>query len=294
MIAFLRRLSIPGCVLAAWLMGHACLSAAGESDKTALFIAGTKSHGPGHHEYERGLRLLARALDSSPNVRGLKTEIATDGWPLDETVLDRAATIILFCDGSDRDEQAHPLLRGERLARIDSLMRKGVGLVAIHYTVFVPLERGGGRFLEWIGGFFDYESGDTPNRWHSRISTQTTRPVPATPGHPICRGLAPFDLTEEYYHNIRFRDADPLPVPILKTPITGEAEDQIVAWAVERTDGGRGFGFTGGHFHANWGVENFRRMVLNAIVWTARMEVPAGGVDSPAPTAEELAPGIAK
>ena len=35
-------------------------------------------------------------------------------------------------------------------------------------------------------------------------------------------------------------------VPFLKTPIPGEKDEQVVAWAVERQDGGRGFAFTGG------------------------------------------------
>jgi hypothetical protein len=51
-----------------------------------------------------------------------------------------------------------------------------------------------------------------------------------------------------------------------------------VAWAYERKDGHRGFGFTGGHFHWNWGNDEFRQVVLNAIVWTAHREVPEDGV----------------
>jgi hypothetical protein len=51
-------------------------------------------------------------------------------------------------------------------------------------------------------------------------------------------------------------------------------------WAVERKDGGRGFGFTGGHFHDNWGNDPFRKIVLNALVWLAQAEVPGGGVKS--------------
>lgn len=41
---------------------------------------------------------------------------------------------------------------------------------------------------------------------------------------------------------------------------------ETMMWAVERKDGGRGFGFTGGHFHDNWGNEPFRKVVLNALV----------------------------
>jgi putative membrane-bound dehydrogenase-like protein len=55
---------------------------------------------------------------------------------------------------------------------------------------------------------------------------------------------------------------------------------QHTAWAVQRDDGGRGFGFTGGHFHNGWGNDNQRKLVLNGIIWTAHGEVPAEGVKS--------------
>ena len=55
---------------------------------------------------------------------------------------------------------------------------------------------------------------------------------------------------------------------------------QSVAWAVERADGGRGFGFTGGHFHSGWSNNDQRKLMLNAILWTAKGEVPAEGVAS--------------
>ena len=57
-------------------------------------------------------------------------------------------------------------------------------------------------------------------------------------------------------------------------------EPQHMAWAVERSDGGRGFGWTGAHFHKNWANGDFRKLVLNAILWTAKAEVPANGVES--------------
>ena len=49
---------------------------------------------------------------------------------------------------------------------------------------------------------------------------------------------------------------------------------------MQREDGGRGFGFTGGHYHWNWGHNQFRKLVLNAIVWTARLHVPTEGISS--------------
>jgi hypothetical protein len=106
--------------------------------KKIVLIAGTKSHGPGDHEYEKGVKLLKHCLDTSPNLKGFKTEVYLNGWPRNEKVLEDAATILLFSDGSDRKEQAHRLLHGKRVKTMQRLLDRGVGLVAIHYTVFVP------------------------------------------------------------------------------------------------------------------------------------------------------------
>ena len=57
-------------------------------------------------------------------------------------------------------------------------------------------------------------------------------------------------------------------------------KQQVVAWAFQRADGGRSFGFTGGHFHRNWADDNQRKLLLNAILWTAKVPVPRHGVES--------------
>jgi hypothetical protein len=61
-----------------------------------------------------------------------------------------------------------------------------------------------------------------------------------------------------------------------------------VAWAYERPDGGRGFGCTGGHSHWVYAQNDYRRLMLNAICWIAKVDVPAGGVPTATPTAEEM------
>ena len=61
-----------------------------------------------------------------------------------------------------------------------------------------------------------------------------------------------------------------------------------LAWVYERPGGGRGFGFTGGHWHWSWASDTFRKSVINGILWTARMEVPANGFETPRPTMDEL------
>ena len=60
----------------------------------------------------------------------------------------------------------------------------------------------------------------------------------------------------------------------------GKGRAECMLWVVEREGGGRGFGFTGGHFHDNWGNDGFRKTILNALHWVAKAEVPASGVES--------------
>src|SRR5512137_341166 len=125
--------------------------------------------------------------------------------------------------------------------------------------------------------------------------------------NPSTRGVHAFQLTDEWYCHMRFREGMRGVLPILAAvapastmsrpdgphegnPAVRDAvkrgDPQHLAWAYERPNGGRGFGFTGGHFYKNWGNDHFRRIVLNAILWTAKVDVPAGGVACPVTEAE--------
>lgn len=251
-----------------------------------VFLAGEKSHGPGDHEYEKGLRLFQACLERMSDAGAIQTELYTNGWPDDAAVLEDADTIVLFSDGSDGELTRHPFLVDDRMQCIAKQMKRGCGLVVIHYSIIVPSETAGGRFMDWVGGYFDYENGTGSNHWYSKIQfARTTTQLPA-PNHPVVRGVKPFELNEEYYYNIHFQPQDPRIIPILATPIPDEPDPQTVAWVVQRADGGRGFVFTGGHFHSNWQLDDLRRMMLNAILWTAKAEVPSGGVQSILPDSQ--------
>ena len=252
-----------------------------------MLIAGpADGHPKGTHEYVATVRLLGECLEESANVKranpaGLALRVCPL-WPEEDSVLDSADTIVLVTSGSDRIETSHPLLVDQRIDQIEKQMARGCGLVAIHYSTFAP-NRVGEKMLDWLGGYFDYQSGPAANGWFSKIQHWQAEARPVALEHPICRGVQPLKVTEEFYYNMRFRPDDPRLTPILTTRPPGEDRDYAVAWAVERKDGGRGFGFTGGHHFENWSNQDFRRLVLNAILWTAKARVPPEGVQSEPP-----------
>ncbi len=274
----MRILALMGLTLV-WALG--CTAA----DKRIVFIAGRPSHPPGEHEHRAGCLLLKSCLDS---VKGVTTVVCTNGWPEDPKAFDGAAAVVIYSDGGG----GHPFLQGERLKEIGALMDRGTGLAAIHYACEPTKENGQKEFLDWIGGCFETYWSVNPH-WDANFKS--------FPEHPITRGVKAFGLRDEWYFHMRFRDGMKGVTPILTdippestmnrgdgphsgNPAVREAvknrEPQHMAWAAERANGGRGFGFTGGHFHKSWGNDQFRKVVLNAILWIAHADVPAGGVKS--------------
>ena len=249
--------------------------------KKIVLIAGPiTGHGKHTHEYEKSVILLKHLLDTSPSTKGkVAVETHFKGWPADEKTLDDAATIVMISDGGDRNAADHPLYVGERFQTLERQMKRGCGFVQFHWTTFNP-SRVHDQITEWVGGYFDYEKGPAANKWFSAISTWDASVTLGSAEHPVARGVKPFAVREEFYFNLRFRDGDDRVKPIWLTKPPGQQKDHVVAWAVERKDGGRGFGTTGGHFFQNWWDDNFRHTILNAIVWTAGVDVPPGGVVS--------------
>jgi type 1 glutamine amidotransferase len=268
------------------------------AEKKIVLLAGAASHGTGEHEFNAGCHLLQKCLNDVP---GVHAEVYTNGWPRDVKAFDGAAAIFLYSDGGD----GHPFNRPERREILAGLMKHGVGLGCAHYAVEVPKGPTGDALLSWIGGYFQ-------TNWS--VNPTWTADFKSLPKHPITRGVQPFEIKDEWYYHMKFPDEMKGVTPILSdlppkttlgrqdgthsgNPAVREAiangEPQHVMWATERVDGGRGFGFTGGHFHKNWGDENFRKLVLNAILWSAKVEIPENGVNC-AISQDELKQGLDK
>jgi len=213
--------------------------------KKIVMVAGRPSHGRGDHEFNAGSLLLKKCLDE--NVPYVVTHVYRGGWPSDPTAFDNADTIMLYMDGGG----GHPLIKTrERLAEIDQLMRQGVGMVCAHYAVEVPKEKGGPDLLNWIGGYFEMHWSVNPH-W-------LLRDTRLAEDHPITRRVTPFEINDEWYYHMRFRENMEGVTPILSAippdetrnrpdgPHSGnptvrarKGEREILAWAAERADGGR-------------------------------------------------------
>ena len=150
-----------------------------------------------------------------------------------------------------------------------------------------------------MGGFCDLNWSVNPH-WKPNFKPRK---------HAIWNGVQPFSVDDEWYYHMRFIEdrtgftpilTDVPPMDTLKRPdgmrsgnpavrkAVANGESQHVGWAYERPEGGRGFGFTGGHNHDSWQDDNYRKVMLNAILWTAGMEVPKKGVNSSAPDNVEI------
>jgi hypothetical protein len=158
-----------------------------QDTKHVAFIAGRRSHGYGEHEHKAGCLLLARSLEQG--MPDFKVTVYQNGWPEDDSVLDGADTIVIYCDGGE----GHIVNR--RLDRVQDLMDKGIGLVCIHYAVEVPKGEIGDRMLNWLGGFFEP---------HWSVNPHWTASFDNLPEHPITRGVEPFSINDEWYYHMRF------------------------------------------------------------------------------------------
>lgn len=252
----------------------------GRSITNILFVAGDPSHGPGEHRFPDGCTVLAEALNQSG--LNVKAEVSL-GWP-DDAKLRAATALVLYSDGLDRHVAAG------KLAALRQHVAAGKGLAILHFALEPSAGELSDFILEAVGGRFEVNWSVNPV-W--KLEAPTVSP------HVVTRGVAPFELDDEWYYHLRFR---PGVTPLLRAvpPLDSIGEDgprsgnptvraalakrepQTLAWVFEPA-GRRAFGFTGGHFHRNWGNQSFRTLVLNGIAWSAGVPVPDVGVRSSNP-----------
>jgi hypothetical protein len=273
------------------------------ANKRIVLIAGRPSHPPGAHEFRAGCMLLQKALST---VNGVTVDVYTNGWPSktvegapvdDNAAFDGADAVLIYSDGGG----GHPAIQRDHMKVIDALAAKGVGLGFAHYAVEVPAGAPGEAMQRWNAGYYETNFSVNP-MWAPAFDS--------FPNHPVTRGVKPFSNRDEWYFNMRWTP-DQAAMKRLTPILTAKPGDDVrkgpyvspagpyphiiadsgkvesMMWVYERPDGGRSFGFTGGHTHTNWGDPNQRKVVLNALLWIAKVDVPARGVEDKI-TADDL------
>ena len=280
------RLCLCFCMSLVVVLGWDRDVSAADPPRKIVFVHGGSSHGYGSHAYGPAFRMLASMLNE--NVAGVQAEVVSSEQDL--SALDSADAIVLGSDGGH--------LVKELGTRIAPRLEKGVGLMCIHYTLDPGDDRAVKQLMSWIGGSYEQHWSVNPY-WEASFAS--------FPDHPVARGLKPFQIADEWYYHMRFVPDMEGVTPVLSAvppestrrgadgPHSGnptvrarKGMSEVLAWVYERPGGGRGAGFTGMHTHWNWAQDDFRTTVLNAVVWVAKAEVPAGGVPSRRPSLEEL------
>jgi type 1 glutamine amidotransferase len=218
-----------------------------------VLIGKDPDHGRTTHEYMPDSELLAKCLRQTAGVEA----VVSNGWPKDEVLRDVTAIVLNTRLGGD------VLFAEANRAKAIELMDKGVGLAAIHWGTGAEGPEAE-RYLKTLGGCFNVK--------FSKYLVQKATLRRVDPAHPVCFGWEDYELREEYYIKLKFEEKAK---PVFQATIKGE--EYTIGWTYEREGGGRSFGFVGGHFHDNFGIDAFRRSVVNGILWTAGVDVPKQG-----------------
>lgn len=240
-------------------------SAERKATKRLLLIGqGPDKHPWSTHEYMSAMHVTARLLQQVDGLQTIVTQ-ADEPWERGPELLDGAdAAVVYISEGAKWLQQ-----NDRRLAAFRKLAERGGGLTVLHWGMGCREAEPIKPFVELFGGCHG-----GPDRKFKVVEVETALP---TADHPVVRGISPIKVKDEFYYTLKFAKYGPKITPLIDVPIDGEAH--TVAWAWERADGGRSFGFSGLHFHDNWKLPEYRRLVAQGILWTIQSPIPEKGLN---------------
>ncbi len=232
--------------------------------KLLLLFQSPDGHPPQTHEYEAGVTLLAKLLKPTPGLE--VTALRADSpWKEGPELLERTDGAVLFLAEGARWIQSDPA----RFKAFAKLVNRGGALVVLHWAMGAKDAQyvdGAVQLLGWCHG--------GPDRKYQVVTTEA-KPAGV---HPVTSGIGPFRVHDEFYYQLKAPAAKQatMPQPLLTVAIDGK--DEKVSWAWERPDGGRSFGFSGLHFHENWKLPEYRRLVVQGVLWSLKLPIPKEGI----------------
>jgi hypothetical protein len=258
-------MSLPRTTLALSLVLVLASSALAEAPQKLLLIGQGPDggHPPTTHEYMAGLKVLEKCL--AP-VKGIEvtTVRADDPWKEGPELIGRSDGVVLFVAEGARWVAADPK-RQEALEKLAA--RKG-GLAVLHWGMGTKDAKPIDGFVKLFGGCHG-----GPDRKYKELQTEVE---PADGKHPVLTGVGKIRVKDEFYYELKLAKPEGSVKPLLRATIDGK--EQTVAWAWERPDGGRSFGFSGLHFHDNWKLPEYRRLVAQGVLWMLKKPVPKDGL----------------
>ncbi len=246
-------------------------SQAAESVKIVLVAGQVKEVDKmGHHDYLGGCRIMEALLKQTP---GVEVVLVKKEWPENDSAFDGAASVVFYTDGGGK--QAY-LATPEHVALVQKLADGKTGLVNIHQAVeFTPAFAK--QSADWTGGVYNALS--SRGHWDSVHDK--------FPEHPITRGVTPWKINDGWLNHFKFPAEMKGITPLvwsgkeaLGSPEGGDKD--VVSWTFDRASGGRSFNFSGLDAHQAWELDGMRKLVINGILWSAGVEIPAGGAKSEA------------
>ncbi len=229
-----------------------------------LLIIGQKTsdgHPATTHEFMAGANVLTELLKPFPEI---ETQVVDGDEPFagGPKLIDAADGVALFVTQGAQWMQTDPA-RFEALKR---LAKRGGAVIAIHWSV-------GAKEAQYIQGQLDLLGATRggEQRKYQKLEVTLKRPDPA---HPVVRGISNLKVYDEFYYAL---DQAPGIHPLLTANIDGK--DETAGWVWERPDGGRAFGFVALHFHSNWQLPEYRRFVVQGVLWSLKQPIPEGGAN---------------
>lgn len=239
--------------------------------KVLLLGQGPDGHPPQTHEYMAGVRIVARLLKDVP---GIETHVvsADEPWREGPELIQRSDGVVIFLSEGGKWMHQDP----KRLEALQQLAARGGGIVVLHWGMGTKDAKNIDGCLKLFGGCHG-----GPDRKYKVVETEARI---ADLKHPIANGITSFKVKEEFYYQLKLAKPDGAVHPILQVAIDDKLE--TVAWAWQRPDKGRSFGFSGLHFHDNWRLPEYRRLVAQAVVWSLGLPISKDGLKVDLPQEE--------
>lgn len=232
--------------------------------KTLLLLGqGPDGHKPTTHEYMAGVRLVSALLSNRPDVR-VDVAKADEPWREGPALIDSADGVFVFLSQGAHWIHQDP----KRLAALKRLAQRGGGFVGLHWGIGTRKAEDIEEYVKMFGGCHG-----GPDRKYKVLVANAA----VVGEHPVTKGIDGFNVREEFYYKLKFVKPAGTVTPLIRAEIDGAPH--TVAWAWERPDGGRSMGFSGGHFHRNWELPQYRRLMAQGVLWTLKLDIPAEGID---------------